>query len=115
MRWMRSCCSGAPIGVGTEGKTTQSKLWRRLLPGRPEGARAVAMIALRRKLLCVGPGSSPLLASIDLRYPKEKPRLRWVLPKRAWVPREIYLGTIEKLDLISRDLDGQDVLRGTLA
>jgi hypothetical protein len=55
------------------------------------------------------------LASIDLRYPKEKPRLRWVLPKRAWVPREIYLGTIEKLDLISRDLDGQDVLRGTLA
>jgi hypothetical protein len=95
MRWMRSCCSGAPIGVGTEGKTTQSKL--------------------RRKLLCVGPGSSPLLASIDLRYPKEKPRLRWVLPKRAWVPREIYLGTIEKLDLISRDLDGQDVLRGTLA
>jgi hypothetical protein len=114
MRWMRSCCSGAPIGVGTEGKTTQSKLRRRLLPGRPEGARAVAMIALRRKLLCVGPGSSPLLASIDLRYPKEKPRLRWVLPKRAWsegnIPR-----TIEKLDLISRDLDGQDVLRGTLA
>jgi hypothetical protein len=75
----------------------------------------VAMIALRRRLLGVGPGSSPLLASAHLRYPKEKPRLQWVLPKRAWVPREIYLGAIEELDPISLDLDGQGVLRGTLA
>jgi hypothetical protein len=115
MRWMRSCCSGAPIGVGTEGKTTQSKLQRRLLPGRPEGARAMAIIALRRKLLSVGSGSLPLLASTDLRYPKEKPRLRWVLPRRAWATRDIYLDAIEELDLISPDLDGQAVLRRTLA